>query len=758
LTLDSRQVRNRIAASGLDRIVKARPPVLFLPHFADRIRLGNVVDDFDWLRKADWIVEAVVEDLAVKRDLMARIEAVRQPECIVSTNTSGIPVAAIGEGRSSSFRAHFLGTHFFNPPRYMKLLEIVPHADTDPAVTDRMVALGQQVLGKGIVLCKDTPNFIANRLASQAWHDIDYALAHGYTVEEVDAIAGPLLGRPNTAIFRLRDLVGLDTSSRVVANLYAAIPHDPFREALMTPRLVALREAMLGRGWLGNKTGQGFYKPVTVDGKRQFWPLNLETLTYEPPAGVDLPTVTAARAIPSLKERLRFLVSAEDRVGQFVWAILSNLLVYSAACIPEITEDITAIDRALKWGFGHELGPFEIWDALGVAQTCARIESDGKPVPAWVKEMLARGQDSFYVETTPRKIYGPIQGRYEAAPADARALVLGDLKTARRVVLGNPGASLIDMGDGVACLEFHAKANALSDDVRAMLDLALPEVERGFDGMVIGNQGVHFCAGADLNVYLEVLSRAAETGDCSDLERRLTRTQESRMAYRFFARPIVAAPFGMTLGGGAELMMSASAICAAAEATIGLVETGVGLIPGGCGCKEMLRRVVSPPMRTPGVDPLPFLHKVFENLAWAKTSSNAEEARDMGFLTDCDRIVMHPDYLLAEAKAMVLAMLKVGYRAPARDRNIYAVGQRGLASLRVAIYQRGEEGAASEYDMKLAEKIAYVLCGGDLPYPQWVDEQYILDLERSAFLSLVGQVRTLDRIRHMLATGARLRN
>jgi 3-hydroxyacyl-CoA dehydrogenase len=760
LSLTSPEVRNRLATASLAMLAKAQPPVLFLPHFVDRITPGNLEDHLGWLGDADWVIEVVVEDLTVKRDVMARIDSVRRPDAVVSTNTSGIPIGQIAEGRSAAFRAHFLGTHFFNPPRQMRLLEIIPTADTSPEVLSRMVDVGERLLGKGVVVCKDTPNFIANRLAAiPAWHDLEYALSNGYTVEEVDAMTGSAVGRPGTATFRLRDLVGLDVSSRVAANLHSAIPHDPFRDALTAPGVQKLRETMLSRGWLGRKAGIGFYKRIDTPKGPEFWGLDLQTMEHRPPAPVSLPTLDEALRIRDLGERLRFLVRATDRVGAYLWSCLSFLLAYSASCIPEIAADVRPIDNAMKWGYGHEMGPFEIWDALGVRDAAARMEADGLAVAPWVRAMLASGREAFYEGSAQeRTVYSASTGSARKAETGERRVRLSDLKAQGKVVAENADASLVDLGDGIACLEYHTKANAMTAGVSEMIDQSLSIVDAHFDGLVVGNEGQHYCAGANLNDFVALFGPAQESGDYSAVERRIASGQRRRQAFRYYRKPIVAAPFGMTLGGGAEQTMHASAICAAAELNMGLVETGVGILPGACGCKELLRRVVSPPMRTPGVDPMPFLTKVFDAIAWARISNSAEEARLMGFLGPCDRVIMSRDALLSEAKAMVQEMVRAGYHPPAREKCVYAVGQRGLASLRVAIYQKREEGSATEFDCKIAERVAVVLCGGELTSPQWVDEDYILALEREGFVSLSGEPKALERIKHMLSTGKRLRN
>ena len=760
LTLEDPAVRNRIVSAGLNRVTKAAPPVLFTPGYANRIKAGNLEDDLGWISEADWIVEAVVEDLVVKRDLMARLEKVRKPGAIISSNTSGIPIGEIVKGRSEDFSSRFLGTHFFNPPRPMKLLEIIPWKGADAGVVEFMAGFGEKVLGKGVVICKDTPNFVANRLAGiPVWHDLEYTITQGYTVEEVDAMTGPLIGRPSTAFFRLRDLVGFDISTKVAENLYPVIPHDLFRETLMLPNAKKLRESMLEKGLLGRKTGQGFYKMERTPEGRKFLGLDLKTLEHRDPLPVNLPRMDEAAGISDLGERLRFLVSEEDRTGNFVWSSLSINMAYAAACVPEIADDVRPIDNALKWGYAHEMGPFEIWDALGVPETVKRMESDGLSVAPWVKEMPASGRTTFYgKDKKGASYYSAVEKQYLTVPSNAGIIVLKDLKAEGKVVEEDQETSLIDLGDGVACAELHTKANTMTDSVWDALMRALDRIDADFDGLVIGGDARNFSSGPDLAALVDRVSRAREKGDFTEVEESIERAQRQRQTFRFYGKPIVSATFGMTLAGGAELAMSSSAICAAAESYIGLAEAGAGLVPGTCGCKEMLRRVVSPAMTTPGVDPMPYLQKVFDNLSAAKTGASAEEARQMGFLSETDRIVMNRDYLIAEAKEMVLEKVRSGYRPPAREKSVYAVGSRGVASLRVAVYLLGESGAISEFDRKIGEKLAYVLSGGELSYPQWVDEDYILKLEREAYVSLAGEPKTLERMKHLLATGKRLRN
>ena len=758
LTLEHQAVRNRIVNEGWQRCIKARPANLFAQDVAERVTLGNLEDNFDWIAEADWIIEVIVERLDIKQQLMERIEAARKPGSIVSTNTSGIPINDIARGRSEDFQAHFLGTHFFNPPRYLKLLEIIPHQKTDPALLAFMKDFGTRVLGKGVVLCKDTPNFIANRFISVVGaYTLNYALDNGYSVEEVDALSGPVVGHPKTATFRLYDLVGLDVMAHVNRNLYPAIEHDPYRKELAHEKSTALIEAMLERKWLGNKTRQGFYKQVQTEGGRQFWVLNPETMDYEPPVKPRFESVGKHRKVEAVGERIKLLCAESDRAAQFIWATTAFGLNYAAHVIPEIADDIISIDNANKWGFNHELGPFEIWDALGVAESVERMEAEGMMVTPWVKEMLAAGHKSFYKEVDGKlQMYDPAGKSYVPVETDPRAIILQDIKADKeRVIARNLSASLVDMGDGVLCLEFQSKMNALDEDIFKMMVRAREELEKDWVGLVVGNQGQHFCAGA--NIF--VVAVAAQQGAWDQLDETIRRGQDALMAFRHSPKPVVSAPFGMVLGGGAEVVMGASAVCAAAESYIGQVEAGVGLVPAAGGCKELVRRVVSPVIKyAPEADPLPFMQKIFEMIALAKVSASAVEARQWGFLTPADRIVANGAHLLHEAKRMVLEMAESGYRPPVRGKNIWAMGANGLAALEVMVWGLKEAGYASEHDALIANKTAHILCGGKLAKPQWVDPQYILDLEREAFLSLLGEQKTIDRIWHMLNTGKPLRN
>lgn len=758
LTLADRQVRNRIVREGLDRAIKSRPASFFTPDHAALVKIGNLEDDLGIVGEVDWVIEAIVENLSIKRQLMERIDALRGPSTIISTNTSGIPVHSIAEGLSLGFRQHFLGTHFFNPPRYLKLLEIIPTNDTLPEVVEIISRFGEYNLGKGIVPAKDTPNFIANRLAfGSAAFALDYILEHQYTVEEVDAITGPPIGNPKTATFRLIDLVGIDVWDHVGKNLAPAIPHDEHAlRYLHSERVNNLITSLVQRGSLGNKTKEGFYKEVrTPEGGKEFWALNLQSLEYQPAAKVRFESIGKIKDESDLGKRLKVLLAAEDRAGQLVRALTYQSFAYASQRIPEIADTPKPIDDAMRWGFGREAGPFETWDMLGVAETVEEMKKAGFPPAPWVEEMLSLGFSAFYQAAADTKVgvYHPAQKSYVPIDRPAGLIVLKEQKAAGKVIKRNPGASLIDLGDGVACVEFHTKMNALDEDIISMIEEGMNLVERDFVGMVIGNEGENFSVGANLFF----VAMAAQNGLWDQLEAAVRKGQDTNMRLRYFPKPVVVAPAGMALGGGAEIPMHGSRIVAAAETYIGLVEFGVGVIPAWGGTKEIMRRVINPPMRTNNAEVLPFLQRAFEQIGLAKVATSAEEARQMGILSPCDRVVLNRDHLLAEAKREVLAMAAGPYRPPLPEK-IYAAGQNALAALRVAVYMMKEGGYISEHDRLIASKLGYVLTGGDLSAPAWVDEQYILDLEREAFLSLCGEQKTQERIWHMLQTGKPLRN
>ena len=758
LTLQDKAVRNRIVEEGLKRAMKSRPASFFSSAQHTLVQTGNLEDDFDVIADADWIIEAIIENLKIKRDLMARIDKVRKQGAIVSTNTSGIPVASIAEGFSDDFRQHFIGTHFFNPPRYLKLLEIIPTDETLPEVTEFISWFGEYRLGKGIVLCKDTPNFIGNRVAfGTGAFVLDYAIKNGYTIEEVDAVTGPLIGHPKTATFRLIDLVGIDVWDHVGKNLAPAIPHDTYAMPYLTAEAPnKLIEGMIERGWLGNKTKVGFYKKVVnEEGKKEFWTLDLKTMEHVPPSKPKFDSVKKAKEAEGLAGKLKVMLSEEDRAAKFVQAITWQGFQYASVLIPEVADTPKPIDDAMRWGFGHEAGPFEMWDMLGVAWAAEQMKAAGFEAAAWVQEMLNSGHETFYQYRGKTKIgvYDVTKKEYVPIQRPAGLIILPELRAENKVVSENAGATLYDAGDGIGLVEFHTKMNALDEDIFNMLIEAMDRAETDFDGLVIGNEADNFSAGA--NLFMVVV--AAQQGMWDTLDEAIKKLQDLNMRMRYFHKPIVVAPAGMALGGGCEVTMHGARVVAAAETYIGLVEVGAGVIPAGGGTKEIIRRVINPHMKARDSLVIPYLQQAFEQIGMAKVATSAEEAREFGILQHGDRVVMNRDYLLAEAKKEARHMADTGYRPPAPEK-VYAAGRDGLAALRVGAYMFKEGHYISEYDQHVANKLSYVLCGGELSRPQWVDEQYILDLEREAFLSLCGEEKTQARMWSLLKTGKPLRN
>ena len=751
---DDKAAHNKIVNEGWDRCLKARPANLMSSDLKTLVKLGNLKDDFDAVAEADWICEAIVENLRIKQDLMARIDQVRKPTAIVSTNTSGIPIKAIAEGRSEEFKKHFLGTHFFNPPRYLKLLEIIPTEDTDPEVIEFFSWFGEHRLGKGVVLCKDTPNFIGNRLAfGTGAFGMDFILKNGYTVDEVDAITGPLIGRPKTATFRLIDLVGLDVWDHVARNLAPLIPHDKLgQEYLKAEAPTKLMLTLLERKWLGNKTKIGFYKEVRgEDGKKEFWSLDLNTLEHIPPTKPRFDSVKAAKDVESLSERLKILLECDDQAANLVKALTYQGFQYASSIIPEVADTVKPVDDAVRWGFMHEAGPFETWDMLGVKETVERMNAAGYPAAGWVSDMLTGGFESFYQYENGEKVgvYDVVRGDYAKIKRPEGMIIL----KGQHVVSQNSGATIRDLGDGVACLEFHTKLNTLDDDIMNMAVEAFDRLETDFDGLVIGNEAENFSAGA--NLFMMVVG--AQQGMWDMLEAAVKKLQGLNMRMRYSPKPVVVAPTGLALGGGCEITMHSSRVVAAAETYIGLVELGAGVIPAGGGTKEMLRRILNPVMRIENAEPLAALQRAFLQMGQAKVATSAEEARGMNILSASDRIVMNRDHLLTEAKQEVLHMVATGYHPPAPEL-IYAAGRDALAAIRIGAWMFKEGKYITQYDHHVAGKLAYVMCGGELTRPQWVSEQYILDLEREAILSLFGEEKTQARMWNLLQTGKPLRN
>jgi 3-hydroxyacyl-CoA dehydrogenase len=749
------QVRNRIARNGLEAAKNAKPAAFFTPDNAALVSVGNFDDDLVKLKDRDLIIEAVVENLDIKRSLFERVEQHRRPGSIVASNTSGIPIHLLAEGRSEDFKQHFIGVHFFNPPRYLHLVEIIRTEWTKPEVSCFLYGFLDERVGKGVVPAKDRPNFIANRIGTfGALYTIKTMLDDGYSIEEVDKMTGPAVGRPKSATFRTFDLVGLDVFTHVIKNLYENLPEDEEREMFVVPGVLA---QMVERGLLGNKTKAGFYKKQKGEGdKREIWALDTATLDYRPSEKVKLPALDVAKNIEDLFERIKTLVWGKDRTGAFLWKTLSRTLVYAAKRIPEIADNVVEVDRAMRWGFGWELGPFEVWDAIGFEKSVARMKEEGVALPANVEEMLAAGATSFYKKENGERSYFDFKtGKYVPLADPPGVLLLKSIKDRTGVIKKNAGASLVDLGDGVACLEFHSKMNAIGGDTLHMLKFALSEVDKNFLGLVVGNQGANFCVGA--NIILMLMEAQEENWEELDMMSRVF--QNATMSLRYSPKPVVVAPFQMVFGGGCEMVLHADRVRAAAETYIGLVEVGVGIIPGGAGTKEMLVRMLDLiPKGVTDADPFPFVKRAFETIALAKVATSAEEARALGFLSAEDTVSLNQDRLIADAKKEVLALAATGYVAPQPRTDILALGQPALATLKLGIHQMKRAGYISDHDAEIGAQLARILTGGDLNHPTRVSEQYILDLEREAFLSLIGTRKTQERMAHMLKTGKPLRN
>ena len=737
-----------VARDGLKRARALKPDPFFTADAASLIATGGFDGDLSKLAAVDWIMEAVVEQLQVKRALLERVDAVRRPGTIVTSNTSGIPIAALAEGRSDDFRKHWLGTHFFNPPRYLRLLEIIPTRETDPSVVERVSRFADHRLGKGVVVAKDTPNFLANHIGLFGVMQALRALESGeYTIEEIDAITGPALGRPNSATFRTMDIAGIDVLGHVARNLSERLPDEEARRQFALPALIT---SLIERGWIGEKAGQGFYKREPSTGSGQGSGSRTEILTLDPATfmyranqPVRLPSLDAARSIDEPGPRIKALFLGHDKVGQFLRDTLGPTLLYTAKVTPGIAYSIDDVDRVMQWGFGWELGPFEIWDAIGVCEVTSAIADRqigvGEPLPPLVAEVLASGRNRFRDGGVP--------------PAAPDLQILRSAKDRQRIVRRNAGASLVDLGDGVLALEFHSKMNAIGADTVQMMHAGVKEAAANFAALVVGNDAPNFSAGANLTLLL----LEAQEGNWDDIDLMIRAFQGATQALRYADVPVVVAPAGLTLGGGCEIALHGDRVQAAAESYIGLVEAGVGNIPGGGGTKEMLARAVEGLPAT-HADLLPFVQRVFETIAFAKVSTSAADARRLGFLDEADRVTMNRERVMADAKAYALDRVREGYQRPAPRTAIPVGGQGCLAGLKLGVHLAWRAGRISDHDAVVGRALANVLAGGLLPHQTTVGEQYLLDLEREAFLKLCGERKTLERIQHTLKTGKPLRN
>lgn len=752
LTKEDPIVRNRIVTGALQSTLKSNPSAIYDKAFASRITTGNFDDDLPKIKDYDWVIEVIVERLDIKQSLFEKVEKYRKPGTLITSNTSGIPMHLMCEGRSEDFQENFVGTHFFNPPRYLRLLEIIPGPKTKPEIVAFMMEYGDKFLGKETVLCKDTPAFIANRIGVyaiiSAMHTIEKM---GLGVSEVDKLTGTLIGRAKSATFRTMDVVGLDTTVNVANNLYKALPNDESRDKFKLPKIV---EVLHTNKWFGDKTGQGYFKMIRhEDGSKELKEIDFKTFEYKEVEKPKFKALEASKEFEDLRERLKFLVNFDDRAGEFYRATYYDLFRYCSHRIPEISDELYRIDQAVSAGFGWELGPFETWDVLGVKETVDKMESAGEKPAAWVYGMLEAGNDSFYKVENGKKHYYDISSKsYKEIPGLEEFIILDTLKSAGKKIWNNAGASVYDMGDDVIGLEFHTKMNSMGAEVIEGINTAIGLAEKSHKGLVIGNEGANFSAGANL----AMLFMFAGDQDFDEINLMISQFQNTMMRARFSSVPVVVAPHNMALGGGCELSLHSDHVQAHAELYMGLVEVGVGLIPAGGGTKEMTLRFSN--SLVSGDVELNQLQEYFLNIAMAKVSTSAEEARNLGYLRKSDGITLNRKRQLAEAKSKVLSMYEAGYTQPIEQTNIKVLGRESLALFDAGVTGMQYGAYISEHDAKIARKLAWVMSGGDLSSPTEVSERYLLDLEREAFLSLTGEQKTLERIHSILFKGKPLRN
>lgn len=751
LTIESPAVRNRIVNGALQSTLKSNPSAIYKRSFASRIRTGNFTDNMKEIANCDWVIEAVIENLDIKRSVFSEVEKYRKAGTLITSNTSGIPIGLMAEGRSEDFRKHFCGTHFFNPPRYLRLLEVIPTPETDPSVVEFLMHYGDVYLGKSTVLCKDTPAFIANRIGVYSIMSLLHLVEKmGLSIDEVDKLTGPVLGRPKSATFRTADLVGLDTLVKVAKDVYDRCPNDESRDQFLLPTYI---NKMLEEKWLGDKTGQGFYKKVKGEkGKSEILSLDLKTLQYGPKVKSKFATLEQTKNIENVKDRLPVLFAGNDKAGEFYRSSFCNLFRYITFRIPEIADELFKIDDAISAGFGWEIGPFRCWDILGVDKTVKLMESMGMKPHQWVYDMLAAGVNSFYKFTGGKQFYYSVSDKaYRPVPGTEGVILLDANR--EKIVWKNSGCSLIDIGDGVLNLEFHTKMNTIGGEVLQGVNVAIDKAEKEFRGLVIGNEGQNFSAGANLGM---IFMFAAEQ-EFDEIDMAVRAFQNMNMRVRYSSVPVVVAPHALSLGGGCEMSLHADRIVAAAETYIGMVEFGVGLIPGGGGSKEFALRASD--AYTEGTIDENVLKEFYMTIATAKVSTSAQEAYDMKiFRKGNDEVVMNSQRLIAEAKRAVLEMADEGYTRPMERKDVKVLGRSGLAMFYAGANAMYSGNFISEHDMKISRKLAYVMCGGDLSSYTTVSEKYLLDLEREAFLSLCGERKTLERIQSILTSGKPLRN
>ncbi len=753
LTLEHPAVRNRLVNDALTFALKSKPSPIYDKDYASRITTGNFDDNLGLIADCDWIIEAVIERLDIKQSVFEKVEQHRKPGTLISSNTSGIPIHMLIEGRSDDFKKHFCGTHFFNPPRYLKLLEVIPTPETDPAVTDFFMHYGDLYLGKTTVLAKDTPAFIANRVGVFSIQAVMHVMREmGMTPKQVDALTGPIAGRAKSATFRTTDVVGLDTMIKVAKGVYDNCPDDEARDIFLIPDFVKKMEE---NKWLGDKTRQGFYKKTKDEnGKRQILALNLDTFEYEPSEKPRFASIAAAKPIDDLKERLKVLHGTGDKGSEFLNKVAFHLFRYASNRVPEIADEIYKLDDAMRTGFGWELGPFEYWDVLGAGKMVATMEAAGFEPAAWVKEMLAAGNESFYkVEAGERKVYDLATKSYISIPGADAFIVLDNLRD-QKPVWKNSGTTLHDIGDGVLCLEFHTKMNAIGSEVLEGISTAINIAEsQGWKGLVLGNDAPNFSAGANLGMIFML----AIEQEYDELDFAIRAFQNTVAKIRFSSIPVVAAPHGMTLGGGCEIVMHSDRAVASAETYIGLVEMGAGVIPGGGGTKEFALRASDAYYN--GDVQIPRLQEYLMHIATAKVATSATEAFNMGILRKgIDTISVNGDRAIAKAKETVLELAAAGYTAPKPRTDVHVLGRAALGTFLSGVWGLQVAGYATEHDAFIAQKVAHVLCGGDLSYPQKVTEQYLLDLEREAFLQCCTTQKSLQRMESILKRGKPLRN
>jgi 3-hydroxyacyl-CoA dehydrogenase len=746
-------LEKKFTDNAMVNLRKQKPAPLFSLAALPLIETGTFDKDLGRISDCDWVVEVVKEDLKVKQSLFAKVEPLLKRDAIVSSNTSGMSIKGMTEGRGHSFKQRFIVTHFFNPVRYMKLLEVVAGEETDPAVWKRFAHFGERVLGKGIVYGKDTTNFIANRIGTYGMmRTLARMQAEGLTIEEVDKICGPALGRPKSAVFRTADLVGLDTLFHVTKNCYESLVNDDERDTFKPPEFLV---KMVEKGMLGDKTGGGFYKKDKKgEGEKEILALDLKTFEYRPQAKVRYESLGAIREIESLPERISTFLAHGDKASKFAEGVTLETLAYASRHLTEIADDSVNVDRALRWGFGWDLGPFETWDAIGVKRGLERMKALGVKAAPWVEEMVAKGRDRFYVAEGVSDTYWDVRSKSKAkVPVNPRTLTVEVLRRGNTKVAGNDSASLWDMGDGALLLEFHSKMNSIDDQIGELMETAVEKAEGEFKALVVGNDGANFSVGANIGA----LMMAVGGGEWEMVKAMVRRFQNANQRLRYSPIPVVTAPFGMTLGGGAEVAMAGNAIVASAETYMGLVEVGVGLIPGGGGNLQLMRNVFGAAAGSKDFDALPYLKKLFLTIGTAKVATSAEEAREAGFLLAQDGISMSRDALLADAKARALGLAESGFMPP-RPATFLLPGKSGAATIDMLLYDMQLNHQISEHDRKIGKKLATVLTGGDTSPSVPVTEQQLLDLELEAFLSLCGEEKTQARIMYMLEKGKPLRN